>query len=216
MSILVHHAIHFSKVDPRNHMLPKYIRFIVIAIILAIVLAGFMLPEQLVIPVLKASKKDWNHETFWYEPWGKSGVHKGIDIFAAYGSPVISASSGVVIFQGQLSRGGNVVAVLGPKWRIHYYSHLSIISAHTGQFVSPGEILGEVGNSGNAKTTPPHLHYSIITVLPYPWRRDNSTQGWKKMFFLNPSHMLLEKVTAVKTASCAGVNDSSRHDRNSL
>jgi len=31
--------------------------------------------------VLGATPKDWNHATFWYEPWGKSGVHKGIDIF---------------------------------------------------------------------------------------------------------------------------------------
>ncbi len=213
MSIPVHHAIHPQRVNLFNHMLKKYLRSTIIVIITGIVLAGFILPDQLVIPVLKASKKDWNHETFWYEPWGRSGVHKGIDIFASYGRPVISACSGVVVFQGQLSRGGNVVAVLGPKWRIHYYSHLSTLSPHTGRFVSPGEILGEVGDSGNAKGKPPHLHYSIITVLPYPWRWDDSTQGWKKMFFLDPGHLLLEKGTAMKTATNTRANDSQHNDR---
>lgn len=155
-----------------------------------VVLAGFAFPEHLIIPVEGAASRDWNHETFWFEPWGSSGVHKGIDIFAKKGTPVVSAVHGIVCYQGQRSQGGTVIAVLGPKWRVHYYSHLNRATARAGTPVFPGSVIGEVGDSGNAKGKPPHLHYAIITVIPYPWRWDGATMGWKKMFFLNPSERL--------------------------
>src|SRR4026208_1314945 len=81
-------------------------------------------PEQARIPVQGATARDWNKKSFWYEPWGRSGVHKGIDIFAPAGRPVVAAVPGWVIFRVSLGSGGNVVAVLGPKWRIHYFAHL--------------------------------------------------------------------------------------------
>ena len=59
----------------------KILLLSLVVIILTIVLALFVLPEKITNPVLGATPKDWNHATFWYEPWGKSGVHKGIDIF---------------------------------------------------------------------------------------------------------------------------------------
>ncbi|NOX42827.1 MAG: M23 family metallopeptidase, partial [Gammaproteobacteria bacterium] len=139
-----------------------------------------------------ATTKDWNHDTFWYEPWGSSGVHKGIDVFSSVGKPVVSSTYGVVLFKGNIEKGGNVVVILGPKWRIHYYAHLNEINESLGAVVSVSEIIGGVGNSGNAKDKPPHLHYTILTLLPYIWRIDTSTQGWKKIFFLNPSKRLLE------------------------
>ena len=40
---------------------------------------------------------------------------------------------------------------------------------------------------------PPHLHYSIFTLVPYPWRIDGSKQGWMKMFFLDPIYYLGNK-----------------------
>ena len=85
----------------------------------AIIIAGLLLPQSAVIPVQNATAKDWNPYSYWFYPWGKSGVHKGIDIFAKQGTPVLTAVSGVVIFTGNIDMGGNVVAVLGPKWRIH-------------------------------------------------------------------------------------------------
>ena len=86
---------------------------------------GFVWPDDACIPVAGASARDWNAASFWYEPWGRSGVHKGIDVFAPEGRPVIAAVAGVVIYQGQLGMGGNVLAVLGPTWRVHYYAHLA-------------------------------------------------------------------------------------------
>ena len=87
--------------------------------------------------------------------------------------------------------GGKVIAVLGPKWRIHYYAHLSSIDTRFGALVSMGETIGAVGDTGNAAGKPPHLHYAVVTLIPYPWRWDGSTQGWKKMFFLDPGKVLM-------------------------
>lgn len=125
--------------------------------------------------------------SFWYSPWGKSGVHKGIDMFAKRGTPVIASTSGLVVYTGNISMGGNVVAVLGPQWRIYYYAHLASISAKTLSWASRGEAIGTVGNTGDAAGKPPHLHYSVVSLVPHPWRFSTETQGWKKMFMLNPS-----------------------------
>jgi peptidoglycan LD-endopeptidase LytH len=153
----------------------------------AILALGLLLPGRGAVPVENANVKDWNAKSFWYSPWGKSGVHKGIDIFAPKGSRVISSSYGLVIFTGNINMGGNVVAVLGPKWRIYYYAHLNSITAKTWDFAGKGDIIGSVGDSGNAKGKPPHLHYSVMSLVPYPWRITTETQGWKKMYMLNPS-----------------------------
>lgn len=163
---------------------------IVLLSLLAILLIGFLLPSSLIIPVVGATARDWNPQSFWYEPWGKSGVHKGIDIFAAQGRPVRAACPGLVIGSGHLARGGNVVLVLCSKWRVHYYAHLDSISPTLPRWVRQGEIVGAVGNSGNAAGRPAHLHYTIVTLVPYPWRYSQVTQGWKRMFFLDPGGLL--------------------------
>ena len=155
----------------------------------AIFVVGLLIPERAVIPVEGASESDWNAKSFWYEPWGASGVHKGIDIFASHGRKVVSATPGIVIFRGTLGRGGNVVAVLGPKWRVHYYAHLSSF-ANEPLLVSAGSQIGAVGTSGNAAGKQPHLHYTILSLVPLPWRYTTGTQGWRKMFFLDPGAVL--------------------------
>lgn len=163
----------------------KFKRKIIIGIIIVLI-AGFLLPQNFRMPVKGAAKNSYNKETFWYYPWGKSGVHKGVDIFAKKGTPVVSSTPGIVLYCGQISRGGNVAIILGPKWRIHYYAHLDSIKTSALSFVNSDNIIGTVGTTGNAQGKPPHLHYSISTVFPYVWRIDRSHQGWKKMFYLNP------------------------------
>lgn len=147
---------------------------------------GFLLPERRQIPVLGASKSDWNANTFWYEPWGSSGVHKGIDIFSDAGTPVIASSDLLVIYKGSIKKGGNIVVGLGAKWRLHYFAHLQEIDSNAGLLLSKGDILGSVGDSGNAQGKAPHLHFSILSLIPIPWLMDTSTQGYKKAFYLNP------------------------------
>ena len=162
-------------------------KFKILGVIVGGIIIGFMIPQSFVMPVEGATQKDYNHNTFWYYPWGKSVTHKGVDIFAKEGTILCSATSGLVVYTGQFSAGGNVVLVLGPKWRFHYYAHLQNINTKSFSWVHKGEKIGTVGISGNAANTPAHLHYSIITPIPYIWRIDSkSPQGWKKMFYLNP------------------------------
>jgi murein DD-endopeptidase MepM/ murein hydrolase activator NlpD len=85
---------------------------------------------------------------------------------------------------------GNVVAVLGPKWRIHYYAHLKTSSVRQWEYVRRGQVIGAVGASGNARGKPPHLHFAVITIIPYVWRAERGPQGWKKMYFLDPDGFL--------------------------
>ena len=65
------------------------------------------------------------------------------------------------------------------------------IDAFPLQPVKRGKKLGTVGDTGNAKGKPPHLHYAITTPFPYFWLQDDqAVQGWKKMFYLNPDSWL--------------------------
>lgn len=155
-------------------------------VILVVLLIGYLIPQDCLMPVKGATAKDYHPESFWYYPWGKSGTHKGVDIFAKKGTPVLSATGGMVVYTGEIGMGGKVVLVLGPKWRFHYYAHLDSIETSSGSFLSREEQLGMVGATGNAAGKPPHLHYTIATLIPYPWRADGGPQGWRKMFYLNP------------------------------
>jgi murein DD-endopeptidase MepM/ murein hydrolase activator NlpD len=156
-----------------------------------LIIVGLLMPENIIIPVQGASASDWNHNTFWYEPWGTSGVHKGIDIFGEKYTPVVASTSGIVVFSGKLGKGGNAVAVLGPKWRIHYFSYLNEYSVLVGDFVRRNNKIGTLGDTGNAAGKSPHVHYSILSVIPIPWLFTRESQGWKKMFFLNPHKKLI-------------------------
>jgi|SRR5436190_398484 len=111
------------------------------------------------------------------DTWGaaRSGGrrHQGIDIFAERGTPVLSATDGIVLRVGQNRLGGNVVTVLGPGAEAHYYAHLDAFGAfEAGDIVKAGDVLGRLGDTGNAKGTPPHLHYGIYrwsgAVNPFP------------------------------------------------
>ena len=79
--------------------------------LLALLIIGLLLPEGRHIPVQGADSHDWHPQTFWYHPWGKSGVHKGVDIFAPAGTPVVASSGGLVLYRGDVSRGGKVVLI---------------------------------------------------------------------------------------------------------
>lgn len=154
--------------------------------ILTIIIVGLIIPQKFYMPVDGATKTSYNEKSFWYYPWGKSVTHKGVDIFATEGTTIRSSTSGLVIYCGQINMGGNVVLVLGPKWRLHYYAHLQTIKTSTFTWADRDEIIGTVGTTGNAAGKSPHLHYSIVTLIPYLFRIDTDRQGWKKMFYLNP------------------------------
>lgn len=114
------------------------------------------------------------------DTWGgaRSGgrTHEGIDIFAVRGTPILSTTEGVVLNVGPNNLGGRTVMVLGPGGQRHYYAHLEKYpDLERGDWVDAGDVVGYVGDSGNAKGTPPHLHYGIYTaggaINPYPLLR---------------------------------------------
>ena len=91
---------------------------------------------------------------------GGARRHEGIDIFAPRGTPVIAAEAGHVTRVGETPRGGKNVWVRGDQ-RSFYYANLDSIAVSPGDSVMRGEVLGTVGNTGNAVTTSPHLHFGI-------------------------------------------------------
>ena len=93
---------------------------------------------------------------------------------------------------------GKSVFVLGPKWRIHEYLHLNSIDVDLYDFVKPGEQIATLGKSGNAASTPAHVHYGIVTPIPYVWKAFDTAGicspprkfNWMLMFWLNPADHL--------------------------
>ncbi len=88
--------------------------------------------------------------------------HEGVDIFARRGTAVLSASHGIVTRVTETDIGGRVVWVWDPSRSLTlYYAHLDTQLVTTGQRVRRGDVIGTVGNTGNARTTAPHLHFGI-------------------------------------------------------
>lgn len=169
----------------KNETILKKRKKILISVIVILII-GFLIPQNLKMPVKGAIKSDYNAKSFWFYPWGKSITHKGVDIFAKKGTKINSSTYGLVLYSGEINMGGKIVLVLGPKWRLHYYAHLNELKTSSFSFVNKNSTIGTIGSSGNAIGKQPHLHYSILTVIPYVWRVDSDKQGWKKMFYLNP------------------------------
>lgn len=167
----------------------KYMGIILITLAM-IAFESFATPEKVGMPVLGATEKDWSRQSFWHRPWGISGVHKGIDIFAKKGTPVLAAQSGLVVYRGNIKFGGNVVVILTKRGWLHYYAHLNQIRSNL-IWVKQGKKIGDIGNSGNAKGKSPHLHYAILNLIPRPLDLQFSTQGWKLMFYRNPSELVI-------------------------
>tara|TARA_R100000935_G_scaffold360_2_gene1124 strand:- start:3662 stop:4252 length:591 start_codon:yes stop_codon:yes gene_type:complete len=111
------------------------------------------------------------------DTWGaarsQGRSHEGIDIFAERGTPIQATTQGIVSKVGENTLGGRVVVVIGPGGAGHYYAHLEdYADLSPNDWVNAGDTIGYVGDSGNAKGTPPHVHYGIYingsAVNPYP------------------------------------------------
>ncbi len=93
---------------------------------------------------------------------GGRRLHEGVDIFAARNTPVIAAAEGKVERVSVSPRGGLHIWQRGTERNLRlYYAHLESFSVAAGQMVRRGEVLGYVGNSGNAMSTSPHLHFGV-------------------------------------------------------
>ncbi|WP_082830785.1 M23 family metallopeptidase [Cochleicola gelatinilyticus] len=137
-------------------------------------------------PVSGAGNK--NIQSFWADPRdGGSRSHEGVDIFAKRGTPVVAITDGRVSSTGDRGLGGKQVWLRdGLFGKTMYYAHLDSIATTTGKRVKQGDTLGFVGNTGNARTTAPHLHFGIyktasgaINPLPYIKRTDLPEISWE-------------------------------------
>jgi murein DD-endopeptidase MepM/ murein hydrolase activator NlpD len=92
-----------------------------------------------------------------------TGWHHGEDIFAPLGAPILAVADGTVFSVGWNDIGGNRLWLRDGSGNEFYYAHLSAFSplAHNGRQVHAGDVLGFVGNTGDAEGTPPHLHFEV-------------------------------------------------------
>ncbi len=116
------------------------------------------------------------------DTWGASRsrgrTHEGIDIMVPRGTKVLSTTDGLIADLRNNNLGGKVVWMMGPAGSWHYYAHLDKHKRglNIGDYVHKGDVIGYVGNTGNARHTAPHLHYGIYlngkgrgAVNPYPY-----------------------------------------------
>ncbi len=90
--------------------------------------------------------------------WGR--MHKGIDIAAPIGTPIVAAADGVVVSAGWNSGGyGNLVEVQHPDGSVTRYAHNNRILVRQGQEVAQGQQISEMGSTGFS--TGPHLHFEV-------------------------------------------------------
>ena len=105
------------------------------------------------------------------------GSHEGTDVFAPFGSPVVAVRDGRLTKVGTLPISGNRLWLVDEDGDAFFYAHLSSFStiARNGARVEAGDVLGFVGNTGDAEPTPPHVHFEVHPggieedpVNPYP------------------------------------------------
>lgn len=101
--------------------------------------------------------------------------HQGNDIFAPGGAPLYATSRGVIARKAVAVLGGNKLWLVAADGTQYYYAHLSAYAdgVEDGAVVEAGQVLGYVGDTGNARGTPPHLHFEIhpgggAAIDPYP------------------------------------------------
>jgi murein DD-endopeptidase MepM/ murein hydrolase activator NlpD len=118
---------------------------------------------KLAFPVKNGANKDI--QSYWgVARDGGVRKHEGVDIFNKKGTPILAVEDGTIARVEINNLGGKVVwQRLGTFGQSIYYAHLDSQAVSAGQSVKKGDVVGFMGNPGNAKTTPTHLHFGIYT-----------------------------------------------------
>ncbi|WP_228157200.1 M23 family metallopeptidase [Acinetobacter sp. CFCC 11171] len=136
------------------------------------------LANQLPVPVHQVKRSQLKDT--WGAARSQGRSHEGIDIIVPRGTKVLSATEGLVADLRNNNLGGKVIWIMGPAGSWHYYAHLDghKRGLQVGDYVKKGDVIGYVGNTGNARHTAPHLHYGIYlngkgrnAVNPYLYLR---------------------------------------------
>ncbi|RXG24430.1 peptidoglycan DD-metalloendopeptidase family protein [Leeuwenhoekiella aequorea] len=152
---------------------------------------------------------------------GGKRSHEGVDIFAARGTPVVASVPGFVGRTGNRGLGGKQVWLRERMFgNSLYYAHLDSIIARNGQRVEVGDTLGLVGNTGNARTTAPHLHFGIYSsgsgaINPYPFIKEESPIDQNsKVGDTTLTHRIRNNVANLRNAASAKANKIGEVTRN--
>ncbi len=119
--------------------------------------------DRLLVPVEGIAPDDLD-DTFSARRSG-GRTHRAIDIMAPRGTPVLAISDGEIVRIHTNRLGGKVVYLRSADGAYDfYYAHLDAYAPglEVGQTVRQGDVLGTVGNTGNARSTPPHLHFQVL------------------------------------------------------
>ncbi len=90
----------------------------------------------------------------------RHGEHKGLDLRAPKGTPVVATADGTVIFAGRDKAYGRIVRIAHAHGIETRYAHLSDVEVKAGERVRQGRVIGRVGATGRA--TGFHLHYAVV------------------------------------------------------
>jgi murein DD-endopeptidase MepM/ murein hydrolase activator NlpD len=125
-------------------------------------------------------------------------AHVGADIFASFGTPIVAVADGRIYRVGTLKISGNRLWLRDKNGFRYFYAHLSdfAAAAYNGADVHAGEVIGFVGNTGDAEPTPPHLHFevhvpdgAVVNPTPYlqKWDANGVTSAsWLKRYGKDP------------------------------
>ena len=110
-----------------------------------------------------AGKNNDAIQSFWgASRGGGSRSHEGIDIFAPRDHPIVAVTDGRISSVRDRGLGGKQIWQTDSKnGQSIYYAHLNGWNVEQGDRVRRGDTIGYVGNTGNARSTPPHLHFGI-------------------------------------------------------
>ena len=97
----------------------------------------------------------------WGAPRSGGRRHKGVDVFAPYGSPAYAVTDGRITDIHAGGNGGKMVYLRGDDGNEYFYSHMSSYASKEGDRVRAGEIIAYVGDSGNARGGSPHVHFEV-------------------------------------------------------
>jgi murein DD-endopeptidase MepM/ murein hydrolase activator NlpD len=90
---------------------------------------------------------------------GEEAFHRGVDLRAHYGSPVLAPADGVVLFTSRETTYGNMIVVLHGGGIATVYGHMWKFAVQPYERVQKGQLLGYTGNTGFS--TGPHLHFEV-------------------------------------------------------
>jgi len=130
-------------------------------------------PNEFIFPI---ERQSYYTDTYGAIREGGKRLHEGVDIFDKKGTKIFSVCSGKVEKIGWNRLGGERVGIRGKDGNYYYYAHLDQINDQlfVGKEIKKGELIGTMGNTGDAITTPDHLHFGIELpngewVNPYPF-----------------------------------------------